>query len=230
MNRFQRTISGCLAASLAVLLLGGGGCELDSADSVVRETIIVQGFYTNPDGGPVVGRNSGASIKSLDIRQAGDRLEAIDNNNQVFRGTIGHATDNTASYTLDGYTTAGKLGTMSGYFEVSGSSATMRGTWIEDDFYSTVYATATVPTNGGGGGASLKISPTSATLTTNNQQQVFTASGGSGVYTWSLQNNTGTISPTTGSTVTYTRTGSGNNTITVTDKQNQSASATISQP
>lgn len=220
------------AAAVAglVSLLIGVGCELDSADSVVRETLYVQGYYTNPDGDRIVGRNSGAPIKSLDIRQFGDQLEAIDNHNNVFRGTIGNASANSASFTLEGYTTAGQLGIMSGTFEVSGSSATMRGTWIEDDFYSTVYATATVPTNGGGGGASLKISPSSATLSSNNQTQVFTASGGSGSYTWSVANNTGTVTPTTGSSVTYTRASSGNNTITVTDSKNRTASATITQP
>lgn len=225
---------GFVGVVLVVSLLGlfvGSGCELDSADSTVREVgIIVQGYYTNPDGGRIVGRNSGAPITSLDIRQFGDQLEAIDNNNQVFRGTIGNASQNNASYTLEGYTTAGKWGIMSGVFEVSGSSSTMRGTWIEDDFYSTVYATATVPTNGGGGGASLTISPSSATLSSNNQTQVFTASGGSGSYTWSLSSNTGTVSPTTGSSVTYTRTSSGNNTITVTDSKGNTKSATITQP
>ncbi len=217
-------------AAMAVAFLCGTGCELDSADSVVRETLYVQGYYQNPDG-PVVGRNSGAQIKSLDVRQTGDQLEAIDNNNKVFRGTIGNASANSASFTLEGETTAGREGIMSGTFEVSGSAATMRGTWIEDDFYSTVYAVATIPTNGGGGGGtSVKISPTSATLSSNNQTQVFTASGGSGSYTWSLSNNSGSINPTTGSSVTYTRTGSGNNTITVTDSKNRTASASISQP
>jgi hypothetical protein len=220
-----------MAFSVGLLsFLAGIGCELDSADSVVREVgVTVQGYYTHPDGGRIVGRNSGAAITSLDIRQSGDQLEAIDNNNQVFRGTIGNASQNNASYTLEGYTTSGKLGTMSGMFELSGSQATMRGTWIEDDFYSTIYATATVPTNGGGGTA-VKISPSSATLTSTNATQGFSASGGTGSYTWSLANNSGTINSTTGSSVTYTRTGSGNNTITVTDSKGQSASAAISQP
>ncbi len=90
-----------------------------------------------------------------------------------------------------------------------------------------------VSTAGGPTPCDVVISPNSATITTNGQASVFTATGGSGSYTWRLDNyNRGTVNATTGSSVTYTRTASGDNSITVNDSNNpvDEDSAFISQP
>ena len=63
-----------------------------------------------------------------------------------------------ATITLSGMTTAGQDGTISGSITVEGSTATMRGTWIEPSLSSTVYGQATVPSNTVSGDYSLAVS------------------------------------------------------------------------
>jgi hypothetical protein len=141
-----------LVACAAVV--GLAGCELDNADSVTRDVgVDFSGFYTG-DGGPLVSRNSGNEVTTLNLRQTGDELEAIDNNGLVFRGTLGEVQDSSgssaASFTMQGYTTAGNDVTISGTLTGSGTSGTMRGTWIEPAIYGTVAGKATInlsPTN-----------------------------------------------------------------------------------
>ena len=125
------------------------GCEIDSAESVITDVdIIVEGYYTNPKGGNLVQENTGNPITSLNVLQDGSSLEAIDNNGLIFRGSIGQVTEgSTASFTLEGYTSTRAAATIVGNFSVSGSESTMRGTWAEPTLYSTVFGTATVPTN-----------------------------------------------------------------------------------
>ncbi|MFH0981196.1 MAG: PKD domain-containing protein [Planctomycetota bacterium] len=226
----------CLAGILAAFL----GCELESANSVTRESgIYVAGVYQHPTvGSLLVSENSGEPITRFDLRQSGDQLEAVDNNDSVWRGTLGKESDTLATYVLSGKTTAGKDATADGTIEVSGSSAIMRGSWTEASVYGVIYGVATVPlaptnappqTNA----TQVAISPTSATLTNNSATVSFTASGGSGSYTWSVSaGSNGNVSPTTGSSVTYTRSTSGNNTVTVADASDSgnTASAVVTQP
>lgn len=129
-------------------------CDIDSPEDTIRDVaIIIAGFYAHPTAGStLVADNTGNPIENMDLRQSGDQLEGIDNNGNIFKGTIGQAGDNQATITLVGMTTAGAEGTIAGTVDVSGSTATMRGTWAEPTLYSTVYGTATVPTNSSGGG------------------------------------------------------------------------------
>ncbi len=248
------------------------GCEVDSADDVQRVVgVDFTGFYRNPNtltntsvsgsGSNAVtnavivtqnitSRNSGTPITSLDLRQNGDRLEAIDNAGNVWKGSLGEFNGTSSSFELVGRTTAGTEGRFSGILTTGGTAndsnvtsvaateGTMSGTYIEETFFGTFYAEATIPgiivDNGGGGGSGsgLSISPPSATLNANGSSQSFSVSGGSGNYAWSVSGASGSLSSTTGSSVNYTRTSSGNNTITVSDVNDSSkvASATIIQP
>lgn len=142
------------------------GCELESANSVTREAdIYVAGVYEHPTAGSLlVSENSGEPITRFDLRQSGDQIEAIDNNDSVWRGTLGKESDTLASFTLSGKTTAGEDATADGTIETSGGSATMRGTWVEASVYGVIYGVATVPTNGGGGTYTLttSVSPSGA--------------------------------------------------------------------
>ncbi|MCF7839084.1 MAG: hypothetical protein K9N49_10695 [Candidatus Marinimicrobia bacterium] len=230
-NRRQGWVLGVsLCGLLAVGLLVG--CEIDSAESAVRQVNLnVAGIYRNPNsGGLVVTGSSGAPISQFDLRQTGDRLEAIDNNTRVYRGSIGSVTEGTtpvASITLEGTTTAGQRATLSGTIEVSGTDATMRGTWVEDALYGTVYGKATVdptPTNPPIG--SLTITPAGPLSLTVGATQSFTASGGAGTsYSWSLSSSSlGALNGTTGATVEYTAAASGNQTVSVSDGE---ATATV---
>lgn len=137
-----------LTAGLTTLFLLG--CEIDSADSVVRNVEInYAGFYVG-DGGSLVSQQTGAKTTSLNLRQTGDQLEAVDNNGIVFRGTLGSIVDETATFVLDGATTAGQSVTIDGTLTASGTEGTMRGTWIEPALYGTVSGKATInpsPTN-----------------------------------------------------------------------------------
>jgi hypothetical protein len=127
------------------------GCNSDSAERIYREVaLLVSGFYVPVEGnGTIVAGNTGAAVTSLNLRQAGDQLEGVDNNGVVFRGTIGRASEDAASFTLVGQTTAGEKVTISGNIQVPVGSgdATMRGTWIEPSVFGAVAARASVPVN-----------------------------------------------------------------------------------
>jgi hypothetical protein len=225
------------AALLAMGLISA--CTIDSADEFYRDVSVnFSGFYTNPKSDKIVANNSGASITSLDLRQSGDSLEAVDNNGNIWRGNLGEVQNGTSSFELNGKTSSGTEATFSGNISSSdgGSSGTvnnvtgtMQGTYIEPNRFSTFYATATIPgssggDDGGSGGGSLSISPsTPQTITAASGQITFTASGGSGSYTWSRSSSTlGNLNSSSGSSVTYTRsaTAVGTQTITLNDGSN----------
>jgi hypothetical protein len=133
--------------SFATILVTVGlfltACRIDSPDSTSRNVQInVAGVYT---GDPLVSQNSGARITSLNVIQDGSSLQAVDNNGLIFRGNIGSVTAQTsASFTLKGQTTAGAEGVISGTFNVSGATSTMRGTWAEPSTFGNVLGTAQV--------------------------------------------------------------------------------------
>lgn len=208
------------------------GCELGSVDDVVRQVgVDFSGFYVGTrEDGYMTSRNSGWRVRYMILRQNGDQLEAVDNNEMVFRGRLGNVLDTTASFTLEGSTTAGKPVTISGTLQGEGTSATMQGTWIEPEFYAIFSGRGTINPSPTGGVTTLTIEPSSVTLTANGNTQVFTARGGVGPYNWSLLNMNGTLNTMTGTSVIYTRKAAGDNRITVTDSTTKSASATITQP
>lgn len=258
--KFMRVpLLGLCLLSAAILNIG---CEIDSADEFIRDLPVdFSGFYTDDDR-LVVDRNSGQPIRSLDLRQQGDSLEAIDNNGLIWRGTIGDVNQGdssiSASFTLEGRNTLGREGIFSGTLSTDASSTTdtngnttttssgngvMRGTYIEDDIYSSFYGVAqdipgVIPDpddgddgSGTNGTDAVSISPSLTTITTNGATASFTASGGTGSYTFSLANGTrGTITQISGGSATYQRTTAGDNTITVEDSDGEEASATILQP
>jgi hypothetical protein len=246
-----------LAGSAALYL----GCEIDSADEFIRNLPVdFSGYYTDDDR-LVVDRNSGQPIRALDLRQTGDKLEAVDNNGMIWRGTIGDVNEGesslSASFTLEGRNTLGREGIFSGTLSTDATSSTdtngnttttasgngiMRGSYIEDDIFSTFYGEAQDipgvipdPDDGGGDGTNdtegVSISPSLTTISTNGATASFTASGGTGSYNFSLSNGSrGTITQVSGATATYQRTAAGDNTITAEDSDGDSASASILQP
>lgn len=220
------------------------GCELGSADSVSRgvtggdnATVNVSGFYTggaNTNSGSgyiqITSTNSGPPLTTLDLRQYGDQLEAVDNFGRVWKGTIGDAGSGTATFTLS----YGDL-TISGTITISGSTGsytgTMNGTWIEPSIYATIHATATIPgyQQGSSGGSNPSISAGTSTLSTNGAHTTLSASGGSGTYSsWSVS-AFGHVSGS-GSSVEYYRDSAGNATVTVTDSASKSGTIVITQP
>lgn len=146
---------------LAAVAVAGGailfqGCEVDSASDVQRTVgVDFTGFYTNPNEGEnITTRNSGTPISSLDLRQGGDRLEAIDNTGRIWTGSLGEFNGVSSSFELNGTTSAGTAGKFSGTISTSGGSSTnsssaaqgtMSGTYIEDGFFATFLARAAIP-------------------------------------------------------------------------------------
>ncbi|MCX7819767.1 MAG: hypothetical protein N2652_11285 [Kiritimatiellae bacterium] len=189
-------VAGALMAAIA-------GCEIGSPDEVVREVgINIAGFYANGNG-RLVSQNSGAPIVNMNLIQNGDQLQGIDNNGRVFRGRVIASSPSSATITLEGRTSSGVSGVIQATVDVSGNLATMRGTWIEATLYGTVYGQATVPTNQGGGGGNLAISPAGTITVARNSTTTFTASGGTGSYSWSVANpSLGSINGS-GSSVIY---------------------------
>lgn len=219
-----------LGAGLAVAAVAGAvlvGCEVGSPDTVIRQVgLIIAGFYAN-SGGNIVSENTGAAIETLNLIQDGSDLQAIDNNGRIFRGSVSSASESSAQIQLTGLTSAGAQGIIQAVVTVSGGSATMQGTWIEPSLYGTVYGTATVPTNGSSGGT---ITISGSSSVSNNSTTTFTATGGSGTYTWSVGNSgLGTITGTGATGVYVANATDGTQTIRVSASGGGSGSKTVTQ-
>lgn len=146
----NRSLAFAASLLLGILALSiHTGCTVDSANGSSRTVgINVGGIYRYDSGscandGRFVTANSGRSVISLDLRQAGDSLEAIDNNGIIFRGTIGSVVDNSASFNLEGATTAGNAVLISGNIAVSGGKGVMQATWVEDTFFASLCGSST---------------------------------------------------------------------------------------
>jgi hypothetical protein len=160
MNRILALFSAALAGSLALLPIG---CETDSADTFIRDVSVnYSGFYTACEGNAaIVQQNSGSRIRTLDLRQDGDRLEAVDNNGLIWRGQLGEPQGGRSSFELRGRTSTGVEGIFSGTLSSSdggstnaagSAKGTMTGTYIEPDRFSSFCGRATIPGRQGGGG------------------------------------------------------------------------------
>lgn len=118
-------------------------CEISDSDEVIREVSLnVSGSYLNTNGIP--SNQSGETITLLAITQAGDQLNAIDNLGARWTGTIGRASGNTASFTLDGITNTGVRVVLTGTIVIEGTTGTLTGTWIEPVLRSPASAQAAV--------------------------------------------------------------------------------------
>ena len=247
-----RALALALALPLAALVLAG--CDVGSTDST---TAVVSdnagniynysGLYmsiTNESGstngyGTLVfpaGRQSGTALIWMRLLQYGSALEAYDSAGLAWSGNVSAQNGETASFSLQGRTTAGNSVEIFGTLDYAAQLSTMDATWIEPGFAGSIFAQATVSpvttnspvvTNTPTG--DVTVSPTSANLTTNGAQQVFTASGGDGSYEWSYTSGNGSLSSTTGSSITFTRNSSGSGVLyAISDEE--SATAIITCP
>lgn len=222
-------------------LLGLTACDIDSGDETVRTIgVALSGLYTNGGGRIVSPSNTGNAVTSLNLVQTGDRLEAVDNNGQIFRGTVGAVVDTQASFNMTGSTTAGNEAVIAGTFTVNGTQATMSGTWAEPALFGSVSASATVGglidvgNPGDGSGSSLSLSSNPGGINDSlsvNSSRTYTASGGTAPYSWSVATSSrGSLSSSSGSSVTYTASSSaGNQTVTLRDSTASTATASFTQ-
>ena len=258
MNIFRNSLSRVLALAAALPLLASflAACDVDSTDST---TAVVSdnsgtiysyaGLYmrdTSSSNGNAAlvypeGRQSGIVLTWMRLLQYGSVLEAYDNADQNWSGSISAQNGAVASFSLSGKTSAGasveivgtltsgssSSGSTNGATQVSATTATMDASWLETGFSGTIIARATTSPATSNATEEISISPTSVSLNSNKVTQVFTASGGTGSYTWTLSStNYGSIS-SSGNQATFTASGeAGTTTITVTDTNGASASAT----
>lgn len=228
----------CGCASLVGIVAVLTGCDIDSAENATRNPgVNVEGFYVGQGDGPIVSTTTGEPVRNMNLTQNGDQLQAIDNNGIIFRGSLGQVIESRASFTLQGRATSGQEATISGTFTVSGTTSDMQGSWIEPTLVSTVFGTATVPEattptdgtdNPDGGTTGVSVDPTTSTLGIGDDE-TFTASGGTGSFTWSqsLTRGTLTLSGSGNSTARFTATVLGTTTLTVRDTDGVSTTASI---
>lgn len=236
-----------VAAAFSLLALGLAACDIGSTDStsaVVSDDagniydfsgmyISVSNSVDNADGINALvypaNRQSGKTLTWLRLLQYGSVLEGYDNAGMNWDGSISAQNGETASFNLQGKTTVGAAVEIAGTLTYVSQLSTMDATWIEPSFAGSIFAQATVSpvvTNSPIG--SLSISPTSASFSTNDLSESFSAVGGTSPYTWSVSDSSrGTLSSSSGETVTYTSAHvEGNNTITVKDANGATATAT----
>lgn len=189
-------------------------------------------------------RQSGTMLTWLRLLQYGRVLEGYDSAGQSWDGNLSSIMDGNANFTLHGRTTAGAAVEIVGVLRYADQRSTLDGAWIEPGFSGNILAQATTAPpapvdeedhqngtgdNGDNGGAeALEISPGQRWFVpSGGTSGTFTASGGTAPYAWSVSNaGLGTISPTTGITVTYTTTQTmGTNTVTVRDAAGATATA-----
>lgn len=237
-----RTVTGWMLVGGLLLALTSAltGCDVESVDSTTAVPSDNAGKIYNyaglymPAGTNVTvlvfptNRQSGIKLTWLRLLQYGSVLEGYDNANQTWSGKISSISEGNASFTLNGATTAGNQVNLAGSLRYAEQNSTMDATWIEPGFSGSIFARAAVSaptTNAPVSG--LKISPSIATLSAGSPTESFTATGGSGSYSWTHSNSScGTITPSTGATITYTRLATGTDTLTVTS-DGVSATASI---
>lgn len=236
----RATLAALAAAAIALFTVA---CEVDSADSasgVVSDssgTIYdFSGTYysTSGDGGPLVSPSqSGRAITWLRLTQYGSVLEGYDSSRQSWKGKISGVTSGgNASFTLDGATTAGLAVNIAGTLRYADAASTMDASWIEASGRAcTINAQASVsaPNTHSNTSSSVSISPSSASIS-KGASRTFKASGGVSPYSWSLSTSAyGSLSSSSGSSVTFyaSSSDSGSVTITVSDSLSSSSSASI---
>lgn len=225
MNIFRPSAFRALALSLAFPLSALlAGCDVGSADSttaVIADndgtiynfaglymhpstsgTNAVPLVYPNQEGGS---RPSGRLITSMRLLQYGRTLEAFDSEGQTWSGSISALQSGTATFSLQGRTTAGQAVEVAGTLIYADQQSTMDATWIEPAYYGSLYARATVApstTNSPTGDVTLSANSSSASI---GEVITLTAAGGTGSYSWPSSVAFGTFFAS-GGTATYTRT------------------------
>ena len=248
MNIFRPPLFRTLAAAAALAAAAlSSGCDVDSTSGSTSggsgESYSIfnfSGLYMSISNGNALvfpaNRQTGTQLTWLRLLHYGSVLEGYDNASQTWSGEITSVQETTASFSLQGRTSAGASVDIAGTltYDETDTLGTMNAAWIEPSFSGSIFAEATVaaatsstnspdPTNG----VSLSVSPTSATLSSTNKTMTFAATGGSGTYTWTHNSDCGTFLPSTGSSTLYTWSKTGNDTLTVTSgDESKSASIT----
>lgn len=256
MNIFRtasfRALAFALALPLAALVLAG--CDVGSTDSTTAvmsdnegNIYNYSGLYmstTNTSGstngyGTLVfpaGRQSGTALIWMRLLQYGSALEAYDSAGLAWSGNVSAQNGETASFSLQGRTTAGNSVEIFGTLDYAAQLSTMDATWIEPGFAGSIFAQATVSpvtTNSPvetNVTEDVSISPSGIiTLSTNGAFQSFTASGGDGSYNWSYAGTGGELSDETGSSNRFTRSTNGSGVVSV-RSDDMTATANITCP
>lgn len=227
-------------AAVSFALLPLAGCEVDSSNAsgiVANNSGTVydfSGLYSSTSGNGQEGgslvypaeRQSGTKLTWLRIVQDGSSLQGYDNAGMKWHGSIASVEEAIARFSLEGSTTAGAAVTVAGTMTYSSGQSTISAAWLESGGFSgSLFAVGSVSAPTTNVTSTVHVSPTSATLAAGESRS-FTASGGNGSYVWTHSGSCGTLSSTSGSTITYTHSSKGTDTLTVTSA-GDSASAAI---
>ena len=232
-----------LAAAVVLSFFAAACDDVGSTDSVTATVSDSSGtvydfsgtYYTtdNEGGVLVTPSQSGRAITWLRLNQYGSVLEGSDSARQLWRGKIsGVSSGGNAAFTLSGTTTAAQSVDVVGTLRYADGASTMDASWIESSGRScTINAQASVsaPHTNSNPTASLSISPSSASIAPGSSRS-FRASGGTAPYSWSLSTTAyGTLSSSSGASVTFraNTSAAGSVTLTVSDSLSASAEATI---
>lgn len=172
----------CLLVALWVV-----GCKLSSDGSSDGH---FSGLYRGADGKAFLSpANSGALVSELQFVQSDDYFRAVDNNGGKYVGSITQVSDTEAVFSLEGTTKEGTPVNIDGRIIRSGNSGSLSGTWKEPSRNCTLAGVLIIEvTESGDVIVPVTIqSPVTEIYTSSTQS--YTATGGSGEYTWWADNN-----------------------------------------
>lgn len=231
-----------LASALPLAALLAAGCDVESTDSTASVASDNDGTIYNYSGLyahsstngllPLVfptNKQSGVALTWLRLLQYGSVLEAYDNAGLTWSGSISAIQSGTASFSLQGQTTAGLPVEIAGTLVYADQNSTMDAAWIEPSFSGNLYARATVAPSATNNPSSDDVELSADDTTVSSNQTVnLTASGGDGTYDWPASVSYGTFSGS-GSSATYTRTSgtSGNFVLITVESGGDSDSVTL---
>ena len=153
MNIFRTSVSRALAIAFALPLFALlAGCDVGSTSGSPSDSAGTiynfSGLYMSTNqGGALVfpaNRQTGTTLTWLRLIQYGSSLQGYDNASQAWTGKISGMQDETASFSLEGRTSAGAAVDIAGTMTYASQQSQMNAAWIEPSFAGSIFARATV--------------------------------------------------------------------------------------
>ena len=185
MNIFRSPLFRTLAAASALAAAAlSSGCDVDStsgstSSSSGDQIFSFSGLYVSISNGNALvfpaHRQTGTTLTWLRLLQYGSSLQGYDNASQSWSGEISSVQETTASFSLQGRTSAGAPVDISGTLTYDDQTSTMNAAWIEPSFSGSIFAQATVAP------ATTNMTPTNSPSTNTNTVARFRLRPGPGL-------------------------------------------------
>ncbi len=154
MNIFRPSLFRAFAVAAALPLFAAlAGCDVDDtsgapSSSSGDQTFNFSGLYVSISNGTALVfpayRQTGTTLTWLRLLQYGSSLQGYDNASQYWTGEISSVQESTATFSLQGRTSAGASVDISGTLTYANQQSTMNAAWIEPSFAGSIFAQATV--------------------------------------------------------------------------------------